>query len=85
MLLSVSLLVSSARIFLLNQASAQQRATNVPHTINQVVMPIASAIKPEKESPIGAAKEDPAKKMPITRPNFSSGVRFCNIGIIGAL
>ena len=44
-------------------------------------MPIASAIKPEKESPIGAAKEDPAKKMPITRPNFSSGVRFCSIGI----
>ena len=76
MLLSVSLLASSARIFLLNQASAQQRATNVPHTINQVVMPIASALKPEKESPIGAAKEDPAKKMPITRPNFSSGVRF---------
>ncbi len=39
-------------------------------------MPIASAIKPEKESPIGAAKEDPAKKMPITRPIFHQGFVF---------
>ena len=44
----VSSVVSNARMFLLNQAIAQQIATNNPHTLYQVVMPIASAIKPEQ-------------------------------------
>lgn len=60
---------------MLNHAVAQHTATKAPHMLNQVVIPIASAIKPENESPIGAASEEHARKIPMMDPNFSSGVR----------
>ena len=69
----------------LNQAPTQQRATSVPHMVNHVVIPMASAMNPENIRPIGAAREDPVRKIPITRPSFSSGVCFCMIGRMGAL
>lgn len=69
----------------LAQPRAQQADTSRPHTMNQVVIPMASARKPENIRPTGAASDDPVRKMPMTRPNFSSGVRFCMMGMMGAL